>query len=367
MKQKTILTLGTLFLISASSLFAQEKPENQENNETTQIIVIEETNEVIIKLPRVPDVPMVEAVVPKVITVNSDGNPISELSIDDIFPTKKAHVFSNHIAPPRFQPKEVVKAADVKVGDIKNGRVSAYLHASLVSVDEAKAALKKAGFKVLSTYKVDKKGAINSIVFTNKELTKASSKKTRGFISTLRVTIDTKNKVTVIANPTYMMGAFMQKEYDAKLASATLEKIRSAFPDIKNSSEVVKFSVLKRYHFMENMPYYQDMKVVKKGKTKTLLKKAKKSKKVVYQQKLANGSYILGVKLGKRTSKFVKKIGYQNSGLLPYPVLIENGEAKILAPQYYIAVMYPMLKMSQFMKIATVPGAIRKDIDKIFR
>ena len=39
----------------------------------------------------------------------------------------------------------------------------------------------------------------------------------------------------------------------------------------------------------------------------------------------------------------------------------------MLAPQYYIAVMYPKLKMSQFMKIATVPGAIAKDIDKVFR
>jgi len=118
---------------------------------------------------------------------------------------------------------------------------------------------------------------------------------------------------------------------------------------------------------MENMPYYQDMKVIAQGKNKELLEKAKKSKKVVYEQHLDNGSIVIGVKLGKRTSKFVKKIGYQNSGLLPYPVLIENGKAVILAPQYYIAIMYPMLKMSQFMKIATTPGAIGKDIDKIFR
>ncbi len=39
----------------------------------------------------------------------------------------------------------------------------------------------------------------------------------------------------------------------------------------------------------------------------------------------------------------------------------------MLDPKYYIAVMYPMLKMSQFMKISTVPGAITKDIGKIFR
>jgi len=352
MKQKSIITLGTLFLLSVSALFAQEVPQS---------------NEVIIKMPKVPEVPKVEAIVPTVITVDSEGNPISTQTIEVLYPTKQNHVFSNHIAPPRFAQKKEKKVVSTQAGAISNGRVAAYLHTPLISVDEAKAALKKAGFKVLNTFKVDKKGLATSVIFTNKAMESAASKKTRGFASTLRLTIDTKNKVTVIANPIYTMGAFMQKEYDTKLATATLEQLRTAFPEVKNSQEIVKFSVLKRYHFMENMPYYQDMKVVKKGKNKALLKKAKKSKKVVYEQKLANGSYIVGVKLGKRTSKFVKKIGFQNSGLLPYPVLIENGEAKILAPQYYIAVMYPMLKMSQFMKIATIPGAITKDVTKIFR
>lgn len=118
---------------------------------------------------------------------------------------------------------------------------------------------------------------------------------------------------------------------------------------------------------MQGMPKYQDMQTITKGSSKKLLASAKKSKKIVYEQKLSNGATILGVKLSKRTSKFIKKIGYQNAGLLPYPVLIEDGEVKILDPKYYIAVMYPTLKMSQFMTIATVPGAINKDIDRIFR
>ena len=75
----------------------------------------------------------------------------------------------------------------------------------------------------------------------------------------------------------------------------------------------------------------------------------------------------MGIKLSKRTTRFIKKTGYQNAGLLPYPVLIENNKVKILDPKYYIAIKYPMLKMSQFMTIATVPGAINKDIDKVFR
>ncbi len=118
---------------------------------------------------------------------------------------------------------------------------------------------------------------------------------------------------------------------------------------------------------MENMPYYEDMIKISTGKNDTLVAKAKKSKKLVFEQKLNDGSTLIGVKLSKRTSKFVKKIGYQNAELLPYPVLIENGEAKILDPKYYIAVMYPMLSMSEFMTIATVPGAIQKDCDRVFR
>ena len=358
MKQKSILKLSALIFLTVNSLWAQEVSKVQEQ---------QQEHEIIIKIPEVPEVPKVEAVVPKVIVIDSNDQEISNKQIEYIPRTKKKVVFSNHVAPKRFMMNGDDKSKKALAGDIKNGRVAAYLHSPLITIDEAKANLKKAGFNVLATFKVDKKGTVTSIVFSNKAMEKAAGKKMRGFASTLRLVVDNKNKLVSISNPIYAMGAFMQKEYDKKLAEETLKQLRDVFKDIKNSEEIVKFKVLERFHFMENMPYYQDMKVLSKGKNKALLTKAKKSKKVVYEQHLADGSIVLGVKLGKRTSKFVKKIGFQNSGLLPYPVLIENGEAKIMAPQYYIAVMYPMLKMSQFMKIATVPGAITKDVDKIFR
>ena len=345
MKYMTILKLSAFVLISISSLFAKE---------------------VIIKIPKVPDVPKVTAQVPRVITIYSDEK--SKKMIEDIYAPKRDVVFSDHVAPEKYALKKISPNQEESlVGDLKNGRVPAYLHAPLMSVEDVTKILQEAGFKILSTFKIDKKGSVTSVVFTNKAIEKAAAKKTRGFASSLRLVVDNKNKLISISNPIYIMKAFMQKEYNQKLAEVTLKQIRDGFKDLKDSDEVVKFRVLERFHFMENMPYYQDMKTVAKAKNKTLLKRAKKSKKVVYVQHLKNGSIIVGVKLGKRTSKFVKKIGYQNSGLLPYPVLIEGGKAKILAPQYYIAIMYPTLKMSQFMKIATVPGAIQKDIDKVFR
>jgi hypothetical protein len=120
---------------------------------------------------------------------------------------------------------------------------------------------------------------------------------------------------------------------------------------------------------MQNMPTYQDMLKVAIGKNEDLLKKARESKRVklVYEQKLSNGSTVIGVELSRRTGKFVRKIGYHNSQLLPYPILIEDNQAKILDPKYYIALMYPTLSMSEFMKIATVPSSIQKDCDRVFR
>ncbi len=321
-------------------------------------------NTVHIKLPKVPEVPKVEAVVPKVIVVDESA-PTNQQIIDG-YMKERVVIFSDHVAPEMIEEKDAPDKV-IEVGDLYNGRVSAYLHAPYMDAAEVEAALTKAGFEILSTYKIDKKGKVTSVVFTNKAITEGSSKKDRGFASSLRVTVDKHNKLITISNPIYVMKAFMQGEYDAKLAEATLKSIRDNFKDLKNSEEVIKFRVLERFQFMEGMPKYNDMVIVKKGKNEILLKKAKKSKKIVYSQTLSNGSTVLGLKLGKRTTKFVKKTGYQNAGLLPYPVLIEDGQVKMLDPKYYIAVMYPLLKMSQFMTISTVPGAINKDIDKAFR
>ena len=318
-----------------------------------------------IKIPEVPEVPKVEAIVPTVNVISNSSSKTNAQIIEEAT-RKKVVIFSDHVAPEMMEVNDVSKKK-IEVGDIKDGRVSAYLHAPFMSVEDVVKTLQSAGFTVLSSFKVDKKGTATSIAFTNADLQKTAAKNMRGFASALRITVDKKNKLLSISNPIYMLKAFMQEEYDAALAESTLATLRNSFKDLQNSKEIIKFRVLERFQFMEGMPRYADMQVIKKAPNADLLKSAKKSKKIVYEQKLDNGAVIIGVELGKRTSKFIKKTGYQNAGLLPYPVLIENGEAKILDPKYYIAVMYPMLKMSQFMKIATVPGAISKDVDKIFR
>jgi hypothetical protein len=184
-------------------------------------------------------------------------------------------------------------------------------------------------------------------------------------MASLRLLVNKKDNHISITNPLYMAKAFMQQEFDEKTAKATLAKLTSVFTDMLNSKDMLKFQLLPKYQFMSGMPHYEEMTVVARGND--LLSKIKNNKKVVFTQTLENGATLIGVKLHKRTQKFTGRIGTNNAALLPYPILIENGEAKILDPKYYISVMYPLLQMSEFMTIATVPGAIVKDCEKVFK
>ena len=119
---------------------------------------------------------------------------------------------------------------------------------------------------------------------------------------------------------------------------ATLKSIKNSltgvFTDLKPSSDKWVYEDLSDYQFMTMMPYYQDSAVVGEGDTAQLVKKAesyKKGKLHLFTLKIAEGKYLVGYELSKRTAKFVEKIGVQNAGVLPYTILIENDEARMLA------------------------------------
>jgi hypothetical protein len=286
----------------------------------------------------------------------------------------KGILFTKRV-PPIYNEKKVEtksktsqkKAIKSSVGKVINNRVSVYLISKLISVDDVISKLEDADFKILTQYALDDNKDYISVVFTNDDIIKSASKQNRGFASSLRLIINKKNMTVSINNPLFLMKAFMQKDYDETLANETLSSIKEYFKDIKDSSQLMKFSHLPKYQFMTSMPYYTDMFEVASNTNASLLAKARNSKKIIFEQKLENGSVLLGVKLSRLTHRFVKKIGYEGAELLPYPILIENNKAKILAPKYYIALLYPSLSMSQFMGIATIPGAIEKDCNKVFR
>ena len=53
--------------------------------------------------------------------------------------------------------------------------------------------------------------------------------------------------------------------------------------------------------------------------------------------------------------------------MLPYCISVENSKATALDAKYYLALSYPLLSMNKFMSIATIPGAIVKELQRPFK
>ncbi|MGZ8545798.1 MAG: hypothetical protein ACXWVU_00250 [Sulfuricurvum sp.] len=240
--------------------------------------------------------------------------------------------------------------------------LTAYKIGAATDVASVKAKLAGAGFDVVGTYKSD---AGTTVLYTNAALKAMGDKESRGLASVGRILVN--DTQLSIANPVYFGKAFMQKEYNNDVSTATLASLEKAFGPLKDSEDKFEESDLAGYHFMVGMPYYEDMDVVGEGATADLVTKAKASKGVTAVLQLSADRYVAFVDLEKRTNGFVKKIGLQNGELLPWAVLIEGGKAKALNAKYFIAISYPLFTMSEFMTIATVPGATTKDLERIFK
>ena len=253
---------------------------------------------------------------------------------------------------------------------LEGTKVSTYLVGKYVKVDDAVSRLQDAGFEVVAQYPSVKKGT--TIVFTNDALKAEAAKPGRAYAAVSRLFVDDKEKMVSFTNPVYFGKAFMQDEYNHTVFNGVLEKINEAFPGLKGSKDELEYDALAGYHFMMSMPYYADADMLGKANATNAdaLAKAhkyKKGKAIIFEIKLSETSTLLGYDLGKRTKKFVKKIGRANAAILPYCVALENGQAQALNAKYYIAISYPLLDMGGFMGIATVPGAITKDLEKAFK
>lgn len=242
--------------------------------------------------------------------------------------------------------------------------VATYKIGAYSDVETAKSKLASSGFEVVGTYKGD---SGTTVLFTSSAMKNGANKPTRGLAAVGRLLVDDERKQISIANPVYFGKAFMQKEYNHAAASASLASLEKAFGPLKDSADKWEFAGLADYHFMVGMPYYDDMSIVGEGSTAELVAKAQNAKGTTAVVKLSDDRYVAFVQLDRRTNGFVKKIGTQNGQLLPWAVLIEGGQAKALSAKYFIAISYPLLTMTEFMTIATVPGAIENDLKKIFK
>ncbi len=279
-------------------------------------------------------------------------------------------------APPTIQDKatKVAKSAQKAVkkviksdaGEEKGGKIAAYLRGDIESIEKAKEILKSSGFEILSQYTLNG-GDIKVVVFTSDELKHYAKKKGKEFMGALRLMVD-KNGNLTITNPLYLSKAYMKKAHDNAKALSILHKITSNFVGLRDSKDYLKSSKLPKYHFMFGMPYYEDMITVGEGDSdKELIAKAKQKGRLAYDLNLGGGKHLIAVKLSPKTESFIHKTGTKNALLLPYPAIVEGGEVKILAPKYYIAISYPLLKMSQFMQIAKIPGEIVSEFEAIFK
>jgi hypothetical protein len=248
-------------------------------------------------------------------------------------------------------------------GEVKNGKVSAYLIAPYQDVASVESALSSGGFEILGK---DVNGDLTTIVFTCPTLKQLGSKPNRGFAGVLKLLVDKSDNIISIRNPLYFEKAYLQKEFDEGAAKKVLSKLNSIFPSLKDSKDSLKYGKLSHYHFMMGMPYYEDMDVVAKGDANTLLSKLQSNGKALFSLKLGNQT-LIGFDLDDSVASFVDTIGKKNASVLPYMVLVEGGKAKILAPKYEIALSYPMLKMGQFMRISSTPGKIEENIEKALK
>ena len=246
--------------------------------------------------------------------------------------------------------------------------ISTYLIGEYVEASQASKMLESAGFEVVAEYESVKDGT--TLVFTNEALKKEGAKPGRAHVAVARLFVDAKEKRISFTNPLYFGKAFMQDEYNAKVFTKVKEEIESVFTGLKASADRLDEDDLAHYHFMMGMPYYEDSDTLGKGSYVSLLEKArtyKKGKTLVFELKLSENSTLFGYELSKRTKKFVGKIGRQNAAILPYTVSVEGDRASALEAKYYIAVSYPLLTMTTFTTIATVPGAIKKELSKPFK
>lgn len=356
--KKFFIFLGIGVLIAPSIVTAEEINKNilviteqkLDDNASKKMIKIE--------IPTPPKVPTV-------ITVDTNSQRGTTAQRDIKFSKR---IPSNYLTSKERYAKggEGAKLSHSKnmVGDVDKGRISAYLRADLMDVNTIKEKLKNAGFEVVAVAPLDEKKELISIVFSNAELKKLASKKNLGYLATLRVLIDPQNKQISITNPLYLAKAFMGESFTPEVPKKLLQTLNSTFNGVRNSMDKLKFQLLPKYQFMQGMPFYGDYDVLAHGEN--LKAKLKNNKQVVYSFDLPNGTTVVGVKLSATTAKFPQKIGTNNAAMLPYPLIIEDGEAKMLDPKYYLSLMYPQLTMQQFMSIMTIPKAIVTDCTKVF-
>jgi hypothetical protein len=235
--------------------------------------------------------------------------------------------------------------------------------ASYLPLADLEAKLQENGLNVIGTYAINGNEKYTSVIYTSDDLKKLGGQPGRGFISALRILHNAEKQELAASNPEYFIRAFFQKEYTDGMELPVMKALEAALGKLEPTDDNLTAKKLSKYHFMVSMPYYDDFVRVAKGSPADLMAKleANAQDRIVYKLDIkGDGSSMLcGVGLPDGIEGFNDKLGTMGqSQLLPYMVLIENGEANILHAKFFLALSFPQLTMTQFMKIMSVPGNI---------
>ncbi len=240
-------------------------------------------------------------------------------------------------------------------------KLSAYFISAYQSMDELSVKLEENGFSVL---------AVDEILEGKKVLSVSSEalRKTNSFMAVLHLLVNERKEIRV-QNPSYFAAAYLGDEYRYGDFNSTVHALQNVLGEMYITKDIYSLSDLPDYNFMLGMPKFDDSIVVGKGEDLvSKLTEEGMSKYVSYTLTLPNGSVLVGHKLQKSTYEYLLKINASdNAQLFPYEVMIEKNRAYMLAPKYYLALSLPRLSMTDFMKIASAPEEIIKDIKQAYK
>ncbi len=257
--------------------------------------------------------------------------------------------------------KKVSKSKKFVLTDTPPKKLSAYFTAKYQNIGTLSAKLEDNGFTVLAKDEILKDKIVLSV--TNEAL-----KQTNSFLSVIHILIN-KDQEIRFQNPSYFAAAYLQKEYKFGDFNETLKSLESVFGDLYESQDKLALKDLSDYNFMLTLPRFEDTIVVDiDDEIAAKLTRKGLDRYVSYMLTLPNGAVLVGHKLSPETYDYLNKVDAANNAqLFPYEVMIHEGKAVMLAPKYYLALSLPLLSMTDFMKIASAPDAIVKEIKEVYK
>lgn len=238
-------------------------------------------------------------------------------------------------------------------------KLTAYYSSSIQPIDVLESKLKKNGFQVLAITEILKGKIVLTI--TNSEL-----KSTNSYLATLQLLVNTTHHEIRVQNPSYFGSAYLQERYYYGKFKTTLYALRNVLGEMSEVKESYDLRGLAHFQFMYGLPHLKDTVHIKvKGNP---LQKLRDSNHIAYRLNLPNGAILVGHQFKRRTNRFLKIIKEENNAqLLPYESMIKEGRVTILNPKYYLPLSLPFLDLGKFMKIATAPDSIKREIIKSYK